>query len=101
CQNFVASWCLKEKQKKSRTSVKRLTPEIKNLLETMFHTGTASPRNKMSASVMQQELLRRSRKGEINEADIPEVTTISNWISGFSRAWKREMAERSLKEKEK
>ncbi|CAG8828045.1 26704_t:CDS:1, partial [Dentiscutata erythropus] len=46
CQKFVAGWCLKEKQKKRKTSVKRLMPQVKGLLETMFHTGTASPRNK-------------------------------------------------------
>ncbi|CAG8809870.1 8912_t:CDS:2 [Cetraspora pellucida] len=91
-------WCLKEKQKKSRELVKWLMPQVKSLLKTMFHTGTASLRNKMLATEMQQELLNRSREGEINEADMPKVSTISNWISGFSRTWKRAMAERSLEE---
>ncbi|RIB23577.1 hypothetical protein C2G38_2170852 [Gigaspora rosea] len=97
-QKFVAGWCLKKKQKRSRASVKRLTPQVKGLLETIFHTGTASPRNKMSVIEMQQELLSQSQEGEINETDIPEVSTISNWIGGFARAWKRAMAERSLEE---
>ena len=76
-------------------------PQVKSLLETMFHTGTASSRNKMSATEMQQELLRHSQEGEINEVDILEVSTISNQIRGFSRAQKKAMAERSLEEKEK
>ncbi|RIB01496.1 hypothetical protein C2G38_2230640 [Gigaspora rosea] len=59
----------------------------------MFHTGTATPQNKMAATEMQQELLIRSHEGEIEEADVPEVSTISNWISSFSRTWKRAMAE--------
>ncbi|RIB03684.1 hypothetical protein C2G38_2224350 [Gigaspora rosea] len=93
---FVAGWCRKEKHK--RKSIKRLPPQVKSLLETMFHTGTATPRNKMLATEMQQELLISSQEGEIGEADVPKVSTISNWISGFSRTWKRAMAECSLDE---
>ncbi|CAG8790118.1 21468_t:CDS:2, partial [Racocetra persica] len=77
-QVFVAGWCLKKKQKKRL--VKRLTPQVRSLLETIFYTGTASPRNKITATEMQQELLKCSQKGEISGADIPELTTISNWI---------------------
>ncbi|RIB21751.1 hypothetical protein C2G38_2175768 [Gigaspora rosea] len=36
------------------------------------------------------------QEGEINETDISKVLTISNWIGGFAKTWKRAMAERSL-----
>ncbi|RIB12209.1 hypothetical protein C2G38_2201295 [Gigaspora rosea] len=49
---------------------------------------------------MQQELLRRFQESEINKADIPEVLTISNWIGGFARTWKRAMAEPNIYERE-
>ncbi|CAG8605668.1 2101_t:CDS:1, partial [Dentiscutata heterogama] len=39
---------------------------------------TASLRNKMSVIQMQQELLKQSQEGEINETNIPEISTISN-----------------------
>ncbi|CAG8724967.1 14374_t:CDS:2, partial [Dentiscutata erythropus] len=93
-----SSWCLKEKQKKSRVFVKCLTPQVKSLLETIFYTGTASPRNKLLATEMQQELLNHSQKDEINKVNMPKVSTISNWISSFSKAWKQAMAGNSLEE---
>jgi hypothetical protein len=49
---------------------------------------------------MYEELLKRVHCGEITEEELPKVTTISNWISGFSRKWKTAMAVRSLEEAE-
>ncbi|CAG8669422.1 10224_t:CDS:2, partial [Funneliformis caledonium] len=54
---------------------KRIPIHIKQLLETMFHAGTANLRNKMTA-----------------EEDIPKESTIANWITSFSRGWKHAMA---------
>jgi len=64
----------------------------------MFHTGTANPRQKMSAQQMQTNLLERVERNEIEADEVPKITTIANWISGFSRQWKTAMAERSLEE---
>jgi hypothetical protein len=69
---------------------------VKHLLEVMFHTGTANPRQKMTAQQMQANLLERVENGEIEAEEVPKVSTIANWISGFSRQWKTAMAERSL-----
>ncbi len=69
---------------------------MKQLLEVMFHTGTANPRQKMSAQQMRTNLLERVESNEIEVDEVPKVTTIANWISGFSRQWKTAMAERSL-----
>ncbi|EXX61625.1 uncharacterized protein OCT59_026236 [Rhizophagus irregularis] len=65
----------------------------------MFHTGTANPHQKLNVQQMHEELLRRTELGEIEESDIPKVSTITNWISTFSRKWKEAMALRSLEEK--
>jgi len=57
---------------------------VKHLLENMFHTGTANPNNKFSAQQMHEELVQRAQFGELDENDIPKISTIQNWISGFS-----------------
>ncbi|RHZ68621.1 hypothetical protein Glove_294g79 [Diversispora epigaea] len=98
---FVLGWALKENQKfGKRDPIKRITPQIKKLLEIMFHSGTANPRQKMSAQQMHTNLLERVENNEIEADDVPKISTIANWISGFSRQWKTAMAERSLKEEE-
>ena len=61
-----------------------MTAEVKRLLEIMFHTGTANPRQKMSPQQMHEKLLERVQKGKLHEEDVPKVPTIQNWISGFS-----------------
>jgi len=94
---FVLGWALKENQKVSkREPIKRITARVKQLLEVMFYTGTANPRQKMSAQQMRTNLLERVKSNEIEVDEVPKVTTIANWISGFSRQWKTAMAERSL-----
>ena len=55
---FFSGWALKENEKtKTRKPVKRMTKEVKHLLEIMFHTGMANPRQKMNAQQMHEELL--------------------------------------------
>jgi len=66
----------------------------------MFHTGTANPRLKMSASDMHEELSRRVALGEISKEDLPKVSTIANWITSTSRSFKKTMALRLLEESE-
>ena len=61
---FYKGWALKENQK-IRTPVKRIVPEVKELLECMFHIGTANPRQKMSAKEMRDELLRCEHEGKL------------------------------------
>ncbi|PKK55232.1 hypothetical protein RhiirC2_803005, partial [Rhizophagus irregularis] len=98
---FTSGWALKEKEKtRQRDPIKRMSPQVKHFLESMFHTGTANPRQKLTAQQMQEELLRRAELGEIEENDVPKVSTITNWISTFSRKWKEAMALRSLEENE-
>ncbi|PKY59214.1 hypothetical protein RhiirA4_514713, partial [Rhizophagus irregularis] len=98
-QVFTSGWVLKENEKtRYRGSAKRISLPVKQLLESMFHTRTANPRQKLNAQQMYEELMRRAELGEIEENDVPKVTTITNWISTFSRKWKEAMALRSLEE---
>ena len=97
---FVSGWALKSNKSHKREPWKRISKNVKHLLENMFHTGTANPNNKFSAQQMQEELIRRAQSGELDENDIPKTNTIQNWISGFSRKWKEIMAMRELEARE-
>ena len=97
---FVSGWALKSNKSHKREPWKRISKNVKHLLENMFHTGTANPNNKFSAQQMQEELIRHTQSGELDENDIPKTNTIQNWISGFSRKWKEIMAMRKLEARE-
>ncbi|GET02233.1 hypothetical protein GLOIN_2v1790442 [Rhizophagus clarus] len=74
-QIFISGWALKENEKTcQRGSVKRITLQ------------------------MYKELLKRVELGKIEENNVPKVSTITNWISTFSRKWKKAMVLRSLEE---
>ncbi|CAB4481821.1 unnamed protein product [Rhizophagus irregularis] len=88
---FISGWALQQNQK-TREPVKRIPIHVKNLLEIMFHAGTANPRKKMTAAEMRSELLQRVQEGEIDENEVPKESTIANWITSFSRGWKHAMA---------
>ena len=75
-----------------------MTTKIQKHLERLFHIGTASPRQKMTAEQMHTELERLAQQGDFLLSDVPKVSSIQNWISGFSRRWKEAMAIRSLEE---
>ncbi|CAB4439188.1 unnamed protein product [Rhizophagus irregularis] len=81
---FISGWALQQNQK-TREPVKRIPIHVKNLLEIMFHAGTANPRKKMTAAEMRSELLQRVQEGEIDENEVPKESTIANWITSFSR----------------
>ncbi|CAG8617499.1 10531_t:CDS:2, partial [Cetraspora pellucida] len=66
------------------------------LLKNMFHTGTVNSNQKLSAQQMCEELLQCVQHGELEESDVPKVTTIQNWITKFSCKWKGAMAICSL-----
>ncbi|RIB14918.1 hypothetical protein C2G38_2039796 [Gigaspora rosea] len=98
---FLNGWALKENQKLTQHEpTKKITEEINSLLETMFHTSTANPQQKMSAQQMQEELFLCAAHGEIEADNIPKIITIANWISELSKKWKTAMAMRFIEEAE-
>jgi hypothetical protein len=97
---FVSGWALKSNKNYKQEPWKRISKSAKHLLENMFHAGTANPNNKFSAQQMHEELVRRVQLGELDENDVPKISTIQNWITGFSRKWKESMAIRELEARE-
>ncbi|RIB19272.1 hypothetical protein C2G38_2307616 [Gigaspora rosea] len=96
---FFNGWVLKENEKiHEHKHSKKITSEIQQHLERLFHIGTANPRQKMAAEQMHIELETPAQEGIVPLFDIPKVSSIRNWILGFSRQWKEAMALRSLEE---
>ena len=89
---FVSGWALKSNKNYKQEPWKRISKSAKHLLENMFHAGTANPNNKFSAQQMHEELVRHVQLRELDEDDIPKISTIQNWITGFSRKWKESVA---------
>ena len=74
---FFAEWALKEKQIiNQRGVIKRIKPEIKALMETMFLNGNIDKRKKMSAQEMHTNLMECALQEEIEEEEILKVSTI-------------------------
>ena len=70
--------------------------KIKSLLECFFHNGNINPRDKMNAQEMHTALLPFVESGEIEEDDIPKISTIQGWISKYSAALKQLALEKAL-----
>ena len=62
-----------------------MSQKVKGLLEVMFHTGTINPNQKMTAE-----------DGELEEGEIPKISTIAHWITRTYAGWKKQMAEETL-----
>lgn len=73
-----------------------MSPKVKSLLGVMFHTGTINPNQKMTAENMHEELLERVEDGELEEGEIPKISTIAHWITKTYAGWKKQMAEETL-----
>jgi tRNA G37 N-methylase TrmD len=80
---------------------KRMTQVIKRLLESMFLNGNANPQDKLTAQEMLNELQEFASSGEIQQDDIPKVSTIHNWITRYNREFKEnatKQAKRALED---
>ncbi|PKY49350.1 hypothetical protein RhiirA4_465303 [Rhizophagus irregularis] len=54
-QVFTSGWALKENEKTHHPGpIKRISQQVKHLLETIFHTGTANPHQKLNAQQMHE-----------------------------------------------
>ncbi|CAG8614165.1 39733_t:CDS:2, partial [Gigaspora margarita] len=79
--------------------------ENKNLSTNIFHRlglkeNQKSSRDEMSkklnAQEIQQELLYYVKQGEIEESEIPKVSTIQNWIHTFTCSFKSSLSQKIL-----
>ncbi|RHZ83126.1 hypothetical protein Glove_99g287 [Diversispora epigaea] len=90
-------WALKEKQTfGGKGTEKRMTKKVKSLLERFFLNGNLNPRDKLTAQEMRNELLNYVESNEIEEQDVPKVTTIQGWISRYAAAFKEQATKAAL-----
>ena len=90
-------WVLKENQVfGGKRNGKRMTKKIKSLLELFFLNGNLNSRNKLTAQEMHDELLKYVESEEIEEQDIPKLSTIQGWISRYAAALKYQAIEAAL-----
>ncbi|CAB5195610.1 unnamed protein product, partial [Rhizophagus irregularis] len=74
-------WALKQNQIFGRKgSGKRMTKKVKSLLELFSLNGNINLQDKLNAQEMHDELLKYVETEEIEEQDVPKVSTIQGWI---------------------
>jgi hypothetical protein len=93
---FEKGWALKDKNVSGKGRGKRMKKKVKNLLECFFHNGNINPQDKMNAQEMHTALFSFVESGEIEDDDIPKVSTIQGWISKYSAALKQLASEKAL-----
>ena len=91
-------WALKENQKFGKKGAgKRMTKQIRTLLEGFFMAGNVSKSDRYTAQDMHQELVKCAKEGEIESDEIPKITTIQNWIAKTTREHQKQSAEMAIK----
>ena len=91
-------WALKASQKFGKRGVgKRLSQEVRALLEGYFLAGNVNKSDRYTAQDLYEELVRHAQDGEIKMEKMPKVVTIQNWIGRYTREHKQEAAARGLK----
>ena len=70
-----------------------MAKKIIALLQAFFHAGNANRSDRYSVQDMLNELNDMANKGELEFEIIPKLGTIQNWITRYSSACKREMAD--------
>ncbi|RGB24591.1 hypothetical protein C1646_676264 [Rhizophagus diaphanus] len=90
-------WALKQNQIfEGKGSGKRMTKKVKSLLELFFLNGNINPQDKFNAQEMHNELLKYMETEEIEEQDVPKVSTIQGWIGRYAAALKYQATEVAL-----
>ena len=74
-----------------------MTKRVKNYLEGYFLTGNENKTNRMTAKEMVSQLQALANEGEIQAEDVPEVTTVANWITHYAANLK-ELSKRMVEE---
>src|SRR5437660_5573269 len=86
-------WALKSKQKYGiRGKGKHMKKRIKSYLEGYFLAGNVNKTDRMTAKEMVSQLHILADEGEIQVEDIPEITTVANWITRYAANLKKSLA---------
>jgi hypothetical protein len=86
---------LKNKQKYGiRGRGKRMRKKVKFYLEGYFLAGNINKTDRMTAKEMVSQLHVLAHEGEIQVENIPEVTTVANWITRYAANLKKLLAQK-------
>ncbi|RIB01648.1 hypothetical protein C2G38_2230180 [Gigaspora rosea] len=92
-----AGWALKETQKFGiKEKDKRISKNVVPLLEAFFLAGDANKSDRYTAENMLNELHSMAREGLLEDDEIPKLTIISNWISGYAKKYQQDLAKQSI-----
>ncbi|CAG8523276.1 19814_t:CDS:2, partial [Racocetra fulgida] len=68
-----------------KSGAKKIKKKVVGLLKQFFLNGNINAKDKLTAQRMYLELKKFAQSREINDDDIPQVSTIHNWIGRYSR----------------
>lgn len=68
---------------------KRMTKKVRSYLESYFLSGNMNKSDRMTANDMINQLQTLANEGEIQVEDVPEVSTVANWIKRYAASLKQ------------
>ncbi|GBC43995.2 hypothetical protein GLOIN_2v1884984 [Rhizophagus irregularis DAOM 181602=DAOM 197198] len=95
---LLCGWALKHNQKYGKKgSGKRIAPQVIALLERFFLDGNVHKNRRMNGYNMRDKLVEKQENGELaRDIEIPEVTSINNWIARFAAKSKKDLSEQAI-----
>ncbi|CAG8850092.1 15730_t:CDS:1, partial [Racocetra persica] len=75
---------------------KRISKNVVPLLEAFFLAGDADKSNRYTAEDILNELHSMVREGTLEDEEISKLTTIANWISGYTKKHWQDLAKQSI-----
>ena len=96
---ITSGWATKEVQKYGKKGGgKRIKKKISAILEECFLVGNVDKSHRMTAQDMRDLLTLKAQEGEIENLDIPKVTTIQGWITRYAAQLREKSAQTVLQE---
>ena len=95
---MLCGWVLKHNQKFGKKgSGKRIAPQVIALLERFFLEGNIHKNRRMNGQNMRDKLVEKQESGELaHDIEIPEVSSINNWITRFAAKSKKNLSEQAM-----
>ncbi|CAG8750926.1 15130_t:CDS:2, partial [Rhizophagus irregularis] len=95
---LLCGWAPKHNQKYGKKgSGKRIAPQVIVLLERFFLDGNVHKNRRMNGHNMRDKLVEKQENGELaRDIEIPEVTSINNWIARFATKSKKDLSEQAI-----
>jgi len=96
--SLLCGWALKHNQKYGKKgSRKRIALQVVALLKHFFLEGNIHKNRRMNGDNMRDKPVEKQEKGElVQNVEIPEVSTINNWIIRFAAKSKKNLSEQVI-----